>query len=367
MNRSRATLVMASAFAVPPLGAAAQQTPYKIGATYALTGPLAASSLVFLSGAQVSVDHLNRAGGINGHPVQLLVEDSQGTPGGGVAAMRKLVEVDGVQAIMSLWTNVVTAQIPLATQLQVPFLCPAQAPNLMNKSAYSFSHAETIDETIDVYRQYWQKTQVKRLFQLLPNNAVGPYFSREATSAAARIGAQYAEAIFDYNDTDFRGLITRVKEFNPDAIFLAAQGSLTDTVIIKQAREAGLTAPINVSGNFWSEPPWRAGVGSYAPTLIMSGGAVDAVAGKRFIDDFRIKTGHIPGALDGEVYDEPMMIAAAIERGSYNGEAIAQQLAVLSGVPSVLGGTITMDADHYSPVRIALWHVRNGELVKLPV
>jgi branched-chain amino acid transport system substrate-binding protein len=364
MNRARATLIVTSTVVLPPLSARAQGAPsYKIGVTFPLTGPLAASSLLYVSAAQVAVDHINRAGGVDGHPLQLVVEDTQGTPEGGVAAMRKVVEVDGVQAVLSIYTNVVTAQIPLAQQVKVPFLCPAQAPNLMNKSAYSFAHAETIPETIDLYRQYWQKTRVKRLFQLLPNNAVGPYFSRAVKAAATRIGAQYAEATFDYNDTDFRGLASRVKEFHPDAIFLSAQGGITDTLVIKQLREAGLTVKIGVSGNFYEEPAWRAGVGTYADTLILSGAAIDPIVGKHFIDDYQIKTGHLPSAIAGEVYDEPVMIAAAIRSGSYSGAAIAAQLAVLKGVPSVLGGTITMDPDHYSPVHIALWRVRDGKLV----
>lgn len=367
MNRARATLVIASGFALPPLRVAAQQTPYKIGVTFPLTGSLAASSLLYLAAAQIAVAHLNRAGGVDGHPLQLVVEDTGGTPEGGVAAMRKLVDVNGAAALMSIYTNVVTAQIPLAQQLQVPFLCPAQAPNLMNKSAFSFAHAETIDETVDLYRQYWQKAHVKRLFQLLPNNAVGPYFSQAVKGAAARIGAAYEEVAFDNDQTDFRGLVERVSEFKADAIFLAAQGGINDTLIIKQIREAGMAAPIGVSGNFYQEPAWRAGVGSYAPTLILSGGAIDPVAGKQFSDDYRIQTGHAPSAIAGEVYDEPVMIAAAIRSGSYNGSAIAQQLAVLKGVPSVLGGTITMDPDHYSPVRISLWHVQNGNLVRIPV
>lgn len=360
MNRARATVLVASSLAAAPLAARAQASPYKIGVTFPLTGALAASSLLYVSAAQVAVDHINRRGGVDGHPLQLVVEDTQGTPEGGVAAMRKVVQVDGVPAVCSIYTNVVTAQIPLAEQLRVPFLCPAQAPDLMNKSAFSFSHAETIDETAALFGDYWQKTHVKRLFQLLPNNAVGPYFSRAVKSVLPKVGAQYAETTFDYNDTDFRGLVDRVKQFAPDAIFLAAQGGITDTLVIKQLREGGVSAPIGVSGNFYQEPAWRAGVGPYAESLIMSGAAIDPKVGKRFIDDYRIKTGHVPSAIAGEVYDEPVMIADAIRRGSFDGPSIAAQLATLKGVPSVLGGTITMNAQHYSPVRISLWHVRNG-------
>ena len=97
------------------LAQAARGNPYKIGLTYPLTGPLAQVTAEYIPAAQLAVDDVNRHGGVHGRPVQLDVEDTQATPQGGIAALRKLVEVDGVQAVMTIYTNVATAQIPLAT------------------------------------------------------------------------------------------------------------------------------------------------------------------------------------------------------------------------------------------------------------
>jgi branched-chain amino acid transport system substrate-binding protein len=364
IDRKRFSVLTAASFAAAGTSASAQSAaPYKIGMTFPLTGPLASSGTNYIPGAEVAALEINRAGGINGHPLQIVIEDTQGTPQGGVAAMRKLVQVDGVQAIISIYTNVVTAQIPLAEQLKVPFLCPAQAPNLMNKSSYSFAHAETIPATAALYKEHWRRTKVKRLYQLLPNNAVGPYFSSAVKTAIAGMGIEYAETIFNYGENDYRGLAARVKDFNPDVVMLAVQGGIDDTVMIRQMREAGVTAPMNLSANFYEEPAWRAGIGSYIDSVVMSGVSIDPRAGKQFVDDFRIKMGRPPSAIAAEVYDMVQMFAWAIRQGGYNGEAIAKQLAQLKGVPSVLGGTITMDPEHYSPPRNSLSQVRNGQLV----
>lgn len=368
MYRKRFASLLALAPVALAAPAAAQTptgTPYKIGMTFPLTGPLASSGILYVPAAQVAVNEINRSGGIDGHPLQLVVEDTQGTPQGGVASMRKLVEVDGTQAIISIYTNVVTAQIPLAAQLKVPFLCPAQAPDLMNKSDYSFAHAETIPETVALYREHWRRAHIKRLYQLVPNNAVGPYFSSEVKAAAATIGAVYGESVFNYGEGDYRGLVARVKDFNPDAIMLAVQGGIDDTLIVKQLRESGVTVPIGLSANFYEEPAWRAGIGEYVQGVILAGVTIDPVAGKRFVGDYVIATGHSPGPVAAEVYDMANMIAWAIRRGGYGGEAIARELAVLKGVPSVLGGTIAMDADHYSPATNALFVVRSEKLVRL--
>jgi len=366
IDRKRVLVSLGASLLGASAGASAQTAqPYKIGLTWPLTGPLASSGLQYLPGVEVSANHVNRKGGINGHPLQLVVEDTAGTPQGGVTAMRKLVQVDGVQAILSIYTNVVTAQIPLAEQLKVPFLCPAQTPGLMSKSAYSFAHAETISATGVIFGNYWKRVHAKKIYALNPNNAIGPVYSAAWKAAAASAGADYAESSFNYGESDYRGLVARVKDANPDQIMVSAQGGIDDTVIIRQLREAGVNAAITVPGLFTEEPAWRAGVGTYINGLVMSGLAIDPVAGKQFIDDYRIKTGHLPGPIPGEVYDMVQMFASAIKLGGYNGEAIAKQLAMLKGVPSVFGGTITMDPQHYSvPSTDTLWVLKNDKLVK---
>ncbi len=221
----RFAVLMVAVFAFVAVSASAQTlAPYKIGMTWPLTGPLASSGLEYMPGAEVAVIHINRAGGINGHPLQLAVEDSQGTPQGGIAAMRKLIQVDGVQAILTIYTNVVTAQIPLADQLHVPFLSPAQTPGLMSRSPYSFAHAETVSATGGIFATYWKRIHAKKIYALNPNNAIGPVYSAAWKAAAASAGAEYAESSFNYGDNDYRGLVARVKDNNPDQIIVSAQG-----------------------------------------------------------------------------------------------------------------------------------------------
>ena len=120
IDRKRFTTLLGAQFAAAGAVGSAQPAraePYKIGMTFPQTGPLASVSIEYIPGAQIAADDVNRSGGVKGHPLQIVVEDTQSSPQGGVAAMRKLVQVDGVQAIITIYTNVVTAQMPLADQL----------------------------------------------------------------------------------------------------------------------------------------------------------------------------------------------------------------------------------------------------------
>jgi branched-chain amino acid transport system substrate-binding protein len=340
--------------------------PYKIGVTFPLTGPLANSASLYLPAAQIAVDQINKAGGINGHPLQLAVEDSQGAPEAGIAAMRKLVQVDGVQAILTIFTNVVSAQIPLAEQVKVPFLCTVETDALRNKSPWAFQHAATIDNKGKLFGQYWRDHNVKRVYGLVVNNSAGPFFSAVAKAAATAAGADYQESAFNDGDSDYRGLVARVKEYRPDGVYIAELGGLSGELLTRQLREGGVTALVYMPGIFYDEPAWRAGVGGYIGSIVESGLRFDPRTSGPFVADYRAKLGHDPTYQAGEQYDIIKMFAAAIARSSYNGEAIRNALATLKGVPSVFGGTITMDSSNYSvPSGDGLWQVQNGRLVKV--
>ncbi len=206
-----AAALLASAFAFGPLAGGAQSNaPYKIGVTYPLTGPLAINSSSVLAGADIAISDINKAGGVNGHPLQLVSEDSQGTPQGGIAAMRKLVDVDGVQAILTIFTNVVTAQMPLADQLKIPMLSTVETSGLVSKSQYSFAHSQAIAQEAPLMQAYWKQHGTKRVFAFYGNNAYGQNVAVPIKAAAQAAGVSaYDEAFFDMNDTDYRGVIAR--------------------------------------------------------------------------------------------------------------------------------------------------------------
>jgi ABC-type branched-subunit amino acid transport system substrate-binding protein len=282
--------------------------------------------------------------------------------------MRKLVQVDGVQAILTIYTNVVSAQIPLAEQVKVPFLSSVATDALRSKSPYAFQHAEVLQNRRQLFGAYWKANKVKKIYGLVVNNSVGPFFSSLAKAAAESAGSEYQEASFNDGETDYRGLVTRVKAYGADNVFLAELGGLAGAQIIRQLRESGVKAPVIMPGIFSSEPAWRNAVGPYIETVIMSGITYDPKAGHNFITAYQAKTGLYPSEIAGEQYEIIKMFALAIARSSYNGEAIRNALTQLRNVPSIFGGTYSMDSSNYSVLEgEGLWQLRGGKLVRLSV
>jgi branched-chain amino acid transport system substrate-binding protein len=79
-------------------GKAAKGTPIKVGAIVGQTGPADFSSAANAAAAYFSC--LNANGGINGHPVKYLVEDDHWDPAAASRAARKLVQDEGVVALV---------------------------------------------------------------------------------------------------------------------------------------------------------------------------------------------------------------------------------------------------------------------------
>ncbi len=88
--------------------------PYKIGSLQPLTGLAASGGKTAVVGIQMAVDRINKMGGINGRPVELIVADDQSKPDVGRRAVEKLVEEDNIDAhVGGFLSNVCLACSPV--------------------------------------------------------------------------------------------------------------------------------------------------------------------------------------------------------------------------------------------------------------
>lgn len=361
----RQLLLGAGALALSPFAARAQQAsgaPYKIGVTYPLSGPQGAWGQLIVPAIDIAVAHANAAGGVNGRPLALVVEDSKGNPEAAVSAMRKVVQVDGVQAILTIFTNVVSAQMPLAQQFKVPLLSPVEAPGLTAKSGnWVFAHSSLLSRNLPLLEQRWKNKGVKRIFGFYPNTPIAPYGSGLIQAAADRIGAVHENVLFKLGDTDFRSLIIRAKAFNPDAIMIWGHGTPDEGVIMKQARELGVATQMYNGSATPTVKSYREAAGKAMDGLIYSGFKYDRASAKRLIDDYKAKLGFEPDFAALEVYDMINMVAAGIKANGYDGEGIRKYVASLKDFKSIGGGLVSMDADGQTENPVGLYLVKDGE------
>lgn len=91
-----------------------QAKPYKIGTMQPLTGSGAAGGITALVGTQMAVDRINKSGGVNGRPIELIIEDYQSKPDTGRRKAEKLVVEDKIDAHQGgFLSNVCLACMPV--------------------------------------------------------------------------------------------------------------------------------------------------------------------------------------------------------------------------------------------------------------
>jgi len=98
-----------------------QGKPIKIGQVIPITGEAAESGRYHKQGAELAMEKINAAGGINGRKITIILEDDQTTNPGAVAAIQKLLEDKEITAIISsIRSTQVQAMLPTINEAKIP-------------------------------------------------------------------------------------------------------------------------------------------------------------------------------------------------------------------------------------------------------
>ena len=90
--------------------------PLKLGVTEPLTGSQAGFGADFVTAMRMAAKDINDQGGVNGHPLELVVIDTQAQPQLGINAVNRLATVDKAGMFITAWSAVVKAQAPVANR-----------------------------------------------------------------------------------------------------------------------------------------------------------------------------------------------------------------------------------------------------------
>jgi branched-chain amino acid transport system substrate-binding protein len=96
------------------------EKPYKIGSEQPLSGNAAAGGKTALVGVQMAVDRINKSGGINGRPVELISADDESKPDVARRKVEKLLVEDEVDAhVGGFLSNICLACMPVFEENKV--------------------------------------------------------------------------------------------------------------------------------------------------------------------------------------------------------------------------------------------------------
>src|ERR1700689_2602012 len=140
MHRSFLKALLYAAGAVVLAGAASAEDPVKIGVTPPLTGAFAADGNYVAQGAKLAAEAINKAGGVDGKQIELVVEDNKSNPTEAAATAERLIVQDKVPVMLGAWGSSLTlAVMPKLQEYKVPMVVETSSSGRITTSGNPFS------------------------------------------------------------------------------------------------------------------------------------------------------------------------------------------------------------------------------------
>jgi branched-chain amino acid transport system substrate-binding protein len=324
----------------------------KIGFFGDLTGPTFNFGLSAKNGVLMAADEINQAGGINGHQIDIVIEDDKGSPEEAAQAAGKLIDRYKVVAIIGAGASGNSlAAAPKAQSALVPLIAPSSTNPAVTQAGDYIFRACFIDAFQgEVMAKFAANTlKAKKAAIMLDFNS--PY-SRGLTQyfefSFAKLGGEIsAKQSYSQGDADYRGQLSLIKAANPDVIYIP--GYYGDVAIIaKQARQLGLSVPL-LGADGWDAPElWDLGGDAMNGTYISNHYSADdpSESIQKFVKAYRQRYSNLtPDAHAALAYDALRFLAEAIQRvGTTDGPRLRDALAETKNFAGVTG-IISMDRD----------------------
>lgn len=338
----------------------------KIGADLELTGDVAAFGSSALSGAKLAVKEINDAGGVLGKKIELVEADNAGKADEATRAAQKLISDKVVAIVGSATSGNTLAASSVATEKKVPIITPSGTALKV-----------TVDERTGKVNDWVFRTCFIDPFQ---GTVMGNFASDDLKVKTAAVyidtssdyskglaksfkeqfekngGKVVAEESYQQKDTDFKAVLTRIKDKKPDVVYIPGYYSEV-AKIVKQAREMGITVPL-LGGDGWDSPemPKIAGKEALANTFFSNHYAADDKTPEvqKFVDTYKKEnSSKVPDGFAILGYDSVKLIVEAIKRANSADPAkIKDELAKTKDYKAA-SGVITYD-DKHNPVKSAV-------------
>jgi branched-chain amino acid transport system substrate-binding protein len=218
----------------------------KIGVLLPLSGELGSIGVRMLYGAHIAAKIVNDSGGIGGRPVQIIAEDTAAVPDKALDAVKKLVEVQGVQVIVGPATSVEAATIAkYLNDRKVPAISmsatAAALSNLAKQYGDTYFWRVVGSDTIQAraLADIMKEKGFKRIVTFVVSNDYGIGMEQMLLAQPGMRDRVVLTIRYDPTKGDYRTELEQVRAANPDVIFYALWVE-SGKIVFRQALDLGL-------------------------------------------------------------------------------------------------------------------------------
>ena len=382
MRKLAGSLATAAILAGSALTGAYAQETIKIGVTQPLTGAFAASGNYVAQGAKIAEEEINKAGGVLGKKIQLIIEDNKSNPTEAVTTVEKLIEQDKVPLLIGAWSSTLTlAVMPKLQEYKVPMIVETSSSGKITTSGnpYVFRISPTSAMEAKAFQPLAKKIGIKKAAFLYTNNDFGIGSADEYSKMLKENGAQIGvRETMDPAATDFSAQLAKIKASGADTLFVTTAVEQL-TLILKQAKEQQLKIRVISCGGSNSPDQIIAQAGAAAEGSLHTAfftpwfpeATTNPDVSKRYMDEWKKHGFNVGGLTEGfRGFDAVYVAVAAIKTaGKADSEAIRKALwdvrvkGVYGNIHFIKQGPAGKESGQNIP-SVYLVEIKNGKVQK---
>jgi branched-chain amino acid transport system substrate-binding protein len=353
--RFAAVAALLAAAVQPPAQAA---EPLRVGAVLAVTGPASFLGAPEARTLEMLVEELNAQGGVAGRRIELVVKDTGGDPAKAVSFTKQLMEEEQVFAIIGPATSGETIAIkPVVEEGRTLLLSCAAAEVIVNPvAAHVFKVAPKDSFAAEMIFRRMKKMGVKRIGFLSSNTGFGKGGKEHVEKLAPLHGIEIAVSeVYDKAATDLSAEVTKLKAASVQAI-LNWSIEPAQSIVIKNARQLGLTVPIFQSHGFaniqYAKAAGAAAEGVMFPAsrIVVANALPETHPQKAVVAAYKkgyeARFKEDVSTFGGHAYDALMILVRAVREAGLDREKVRAAIENMKGFVGTAGVFNFTPADH---------------------
>ena len=312
--------------------------PIKIGGLFSVTGPPSFLGEPERNTANMMVDQINKAGGIKGRMLKLVVYDTQGDATKAVQAATRLIKDDRVSAIIGPSTTGETmAVIPIVERAGIPLISCAAGIKITDPvKKWVFKTAQNDSLAVERIYDYLKKRNINKVAILTVSDGFGSSGREQLKLRVKDFGITIvSDEIYGPNDTDMTAQLVKIRGSKAQAIICWGTNP-GPAKVARNAKQLGLNMPLYMSHGVSSKkfielagdaaegimlPSGRVVVAQLLPKSDQQKKSLLAYV-RDYKKHFKVEGDHF----GGHAWDAVMLLKDVLERGGDTPGAIRNEL-----------------------------------------
>ncbi|MGA9110376.1 MAG: ABC transporter substrate-binding protein [Smithella sp.] len=375
MSRSIFRTIFALFFSLLMAGAVFAAPSVKIGALFSVSGPASFLGEPERNTAKMMVEEINKAGGIKGRKLELIVYDTQGDATKAVQAANKLIKDDKVVAIIGpSTTGDSMAVIPVVEKAEIPLISCAAGVKITDPvKKWVFKTAQNdVLAVMKIYKNL-QKKKINKIAILTVSDGFGSSGREQLKLQAKEFGIKIiSDETYSPSDKDMTVQLTKIRQSEAQAIVCWGTNP-GPAIIARNAKQLGIKIPLYMSHGV-SSKKFIELAGAGAEGIILPSGRVivaDQLSKSdpqkkalmnyvnKYREHYKVEGDHF----GGHAYDAIMLLAKAMEQAGFSPAAIRDQLEKTKNVAGI-GGTFSFSPQDHAGLNsdaFVLVQIENGD------